>query len=83
VRRCGRLPVEAGSRGRLAAALAASGEERIIGSDSTQQLEQRQHRIELQDVSMTFGSNAESVHAVADTSFKVNNREFMTIVGPS
>ena len=61
----------------------ASGEERIIGSDSTQQLEQRQHRIELQNVSMTFGSNEESVQAVADASFKVNNREFMTIVGPS
>ena len=70
-------------RGRLACSPAASGEERIIGSDSTQQLEQRQHRIELQNVSMTFGSNEESVQAVADASFKVNNREFMTIVGPS
>ena len=81
----------AGSRSRLAPAgglslecrHGSSGEERIIGSDSTQQLEQRQHRIELQNVSMTFGSNEESVQAVADTSFKVNNREFMTIVGPS
>ena len=32
---------------------------------------------------MTFGSNEDSVQAVADASFKVNNREFMTIVGPS
>ena len=59
------------------------GEERVIGSEFTDQQEQRPHRIELQDVSMTFGSDEEAVQAVADTSFQVNNREFMTIVGPS
>jgi NitT/TauT family transport system ATP-binding protein len=55
---------------------------RLAGGDGAMSMS-GEHLLEIRNVAKTYGTGAKATHAIADTSFAVDDREFVCVVGPS